>query len=63
MALRAEFEKIRQMVEEQRKALDEEKARKDRAWKRSLVAGFGIMVFGITAGYFAGSLRTEHGQQ
>lgn len=59
MALRTEFEKIRQMVEEQRKALDEEVARQDRAWKRSLVAGLGIMVFGVTAGYIAGTMRTE----
>lgn len=57
MALRTEFEKIREMVEEQRKALDEEIARQDRTWKRSLVAGLGIMVFGLTAGYIAGALR------
>lgn len=61
MALRAEFEKIRQMVEEQHKALDEEKARQDRAWKRSLVAAFGMMVFGVTAGYIAGTLRAGRG--
>ena len=57
MARRAEFEKLRQMVEEQRKALDEEVARQNRAWKRSLVAGFGIMVFSAAAGYVAGILR------
>lgn len=61
MALRAEFEKIRQMVEEQRKALDEAKAWQDRAWKRSLVAGFGIIVVGATAGYVAGTLRLGRG--